>query len=367
MKLPVFVSYEYLDACDEVPPELTQKLLVLELHRILVFPERFVFGTFQTSPYLPRPYLSVFREYLLHPATRAWLHAVICTAEGRTVAERMVSEGTPLHIDDFHGIYTPVEMNPGKHLAHLRLSTTLTPKNLDVIWNTYKPAPSDVPPPPRHSPATTILLDRRERSGAQQPHSLLLFPEYEKPLRRHDLDRLHAAIGTQFSPKELVNKENRDREIARAHYTGYTRSVKKREGYEDGLIALIGVLQHLKAVPNVAAWLRDGGLMEAAGAKPDAAAWFDRPAVFDVWRKRGYAVVAELGLALEPGIVNDKEHMVKIARDALDLLESKPPPSLQPKKRGDKAVSRNKARKRQKERDQAIDMLRTLTGNTFLN
>ncbi|KAJ7499488.1 hypothetical protein FB451DRAFT_1385186 [Mycena latifolia] len=327
----ITLSPEYLNACTQQPSQLTQKLLLIELERLLVFPEFYTLAkSFKFIPHLPRPYLSVFRNYLIHPATSAWLHVVICTTAPRRTALRMVSEGTPLALADFAALYTPKDMYPGGIVG---VSTRVAPKNLEVVWDTFKPRPSAVPPPRRHWPATTVLVDRLERSGAQQPHNLVLFPEYDKPLRRHDLDLLHAQIGTQFSKKELQAAANRLRERPRTlkRLKGYARFVYQQTApgaYDDALIALIGILHHLKSVHNVAAWLRGGGLTgveDAERAPPSAAEgstpWFDDRQLFEMWRARGYAAVAELGIPVEPGIINDQEHVVKIARDALDTRE----------------------------------------------
>jgi hypothetical protein len=105
-RLPVFLSAEYLEACDEQPTELTQKLLVIEPRDVLVFAERYVLAGRAHLPYLPRPYLTTFREYLVHPATRAWLHAIIFTTEQETIAARMIRQGTPLSMSDFNEMYT---------------------------------------------------------------------------------------------------------------------------------------------------------------------------------------------------------------------------------------------------------------------
>lgn len=120
---PIVLTDAYLEQCDARPSEVTQKLLVLEVDRLLVFPERYEVGyNKQSIPYLPRPYLSVFREYITHPTTTAWLQTAICTSHPRTIAERMVREGVPLRPADFTMIYTPREMYPQVSLSGLGMS-----------------------------------------------------------------------------------------------------------------------------------------------------------------------------------------------------------------------------------------------------
>ncbi|KAJ7030856.1 hypothetical protein C8F04DRAFT_1397659 [Mycena alexandri] len=299
-RLPIVLTDEYLAACNERPAEVPRKLLILELHRILVFPEHVNLKGKQYIPYFPRPYLSALHQYLTHSETRDWLHVAVCTRHPMVDTKRMIREGTPFHLSDFSPVYTPTEMFP--KLSPVGRNTAIHPKDLTVLWN-------GILPHKRHSPASTLLVDGLARGGAQQPHNLVLLPEYAKPLRRLDLDRFHQLLGTKFSKAQLAATRDRARERLRrsanpkTRPTGYELRLTEQGVYDDALIAFLGVLEHLKPVRNVAAWIRGGGLFgvhdpeEAPPYNETTAPWFDDRAVFGMWLEQAQQQLEPNGLS----------------------------------------------------------------------
>ncbi|KAJ7737345.1 hypothetical protein B0H16DRAFT_106512 [Mycena metata] len=195
-------------------------------------------------------------------------------------------------------------------LSPIDLNTAIHPKDLTVLWNRILPHK-------RHSAASTLLVDGLARGGAQQPHNLLLLPEYAKPLRRLDLDRFHQLTDTNVSKSQSAAAKDHTRERLRRDANPKTRSTRyelrlaERGVYDDALIAFLGILEYLRPARNVAAWIRGGGLFgvpnseDAAQYNTTAAPWFHDRAVFEMWLERGRAIADRLQIALEPGVVNE--------------------------------------------------------------
>jgi hypothetical protein len=93
------------------------------------------------------------------------------------------------------------------------------------------------------------------------------------------------------------------------------------EPYDPTLLAVVGVLAHVRTVGNVAAWVRSGGLaaieQDADGVNPtaeaqtdakeaplpsDPAQWFTSRHLLTAWAARGRAALAELGIDAAPGV-----------------------------------------------------------------
>ncbi|KAJ7707417.1 hypothetical protein B0H17DRAFT_517480 [Mycena rosella] len=91
------------------------------------------------------------------------------------------------------------------------------------------------------------------------------------------------------------------------------------EPYDATLLAVVGVLAHVRGVGNVAAWVRGGGLVADAGVEPtenqqagpaaevdmlptDPAQWFAAPRLLHAWAARGRAALAELEINAAHGV-----------------------------------------------------------------
>ncbi|KAJ7168494.1 hypothetical protein C8R46DRAFT_235792 [Mycena filopes] len=103
------------------------------------------------------------------------------------------------------------------------------------------------------------------------------------------------------------------------------------EPYDPTLLAVIGVLSHVRSVGNVAAWVRSGGLAAIVEGEPEEAAkdalvpttsdsdanagadpaatftadpsqWFTSRPLLVAWAARGRAALAELGITANPGV-----------------------------------------------------------------
>ncbi|KAJ7087356.1 hypothetical protein B0H15DRAFT_309880 [Mycena belliarum] len=360
----------YFDQLQWGPDVYTKKLLLLELERVLIYPVTHWFdghiymqrGVKRTARpekvahyYLPRPYLCVFADYILHRKTRAWLELAIATHHALKNARVMLRD-TPFYLADFQDLfcqrhlypkYQPETGSDGKRGSFVNVLQA--PKNLDVVWRKFEPGTTRFrihtyagamprgyeensrAPPVRHGPGSTLLVDRLARSGELQPFNLMLMPEYTKPIQRHDLDLHHAEQGKKFTKQERRAAKARAYELSRQKFTGYTRAVLDRTepgSYDDALIALIGVLDHIKSVPHVARWIRSGGLM-GGDLPPDMAEpepglqWFDIPFVYERWRARGYKAAQELGIQIRPGIADETTHALLVAERERDKINGR--------------------------------------------
>ncbi|KAJ6507888.1 hypothetical protein C8R47DRAFT_1236633 [Mycena vitilis] len=96
------------------------------------------------------------------------------------------------------------------------------------------------------------------------------------------------------------------------------------EPYDPTLLAVVGVLAHVRSVGNVAAWVRSGGLaavvsdadadtqkdareenppaQNAPALPSDPVEWFTSRRLLVAWAARGRAALAELGIAVVPGV-----------------------------------------------------------------
>lgn len=91
--------------------------------------------------------------------------------------------------------------------------------------------------------------------------------------------------------------------------------------YDETLLAIIGVLDHVQGESNVSGWIRAGGLWgtnsveSSSHTKPklsgndavtpgdaETAMWFDDPVNFEYWAKRGRAVAECMKIPVVHGI-----------------------------------------------------------------
>lgn len=125
---------------------------------------------------------------------------------------------------------------------------TPTTKDLSKPWS----SPSL---PPHHSAHSTLLLDDSPSKALLQPYNHLRVPPYSGS--NHD-DRT--------------------------------------------LLAIIGVLDHVRHESNVAAWMRAGGLSRCAGEVREGdeggEVWFEHGPTFAYWVGRGEEALGVLGIAI---------------------------------------------------------------------
>ncbi|KAJ6609596.1 hypothetical protein B0H10DRAFT_2225823 [Mycena sp. CBHHK59/15] len=134
-----------------------------------------------------------------------------------------------------------------------------------------------------------------------------------------------------------ARKRRRGAKLDHTHADEQDADADADEPYDPTLLALIGVLAHVRRVGNVAAWMRGGGLvgevvegvladaqdgdaMDAPSVPPpssfppapsssfpllprhDPAQWFASRRVLHAWAVRGRAALTELGIEAAPGI-----------------------------------------------------------------
>ena len=150
--------------------------------------------------------------------------------------------------------------------------------------------------------ATTVLLDDSPRKGVLQPWNQIVIPEYDR--MEHQ--------GTKAA-------------VARVQQDGQA----DRSGLDETLLGVVGILEELRTVENVPAWVRAGGLVPklpaanaenvqsivvAAVAVADAELtleslpthesfvhWYQIHAVLHYWTERGKQALIRKGIAIDIG------------------------------------------------------------------
>ena len=203
-----------------------------------------------------------------------------------------------------------------------------------------------------HSALTTVLLDDSPLKARLQPWNHICIPEYTRTMRLRDLDTNRSEKEKQLSLGKGEADVVED-ELASSTSTGKKRKLKRKyrgsseeseslpeqssepaapaDGYDQTLLAVIGVLEAVKDESNVAGWIRAGGLLgkpsdtsaedasSAAGddaegsdvskagspapeAEESPGMWFENPATLEYWVSRGRDAISALGIAPEAGI-----------------------------------------------------------------
>ena len=146
------------------------------------------------------------------------------------------------------------------------------------------------PEPWPFSEANSLLLDDSPLKAVYQPFNQLVIPEFDRQEYRDSVDGLLAAEDGFESAAQV----------------------------DSILLGVIGVLDALKTVDNVPAWIRAGGLFpEAAGparvadgtlkdehlpSHPDSTHWFASPAHLKWWIARGKDALKAKDIKLEHGL-----------------------------------------------------------------
>ncbi|KAI0740156.1 hypothetical protein C8Q76DRAFT_790627 [Earliella scabrosa] len=194
-------------------------------------------------------------------------------------------------------------------------SIASSPRNTSAHPLPPRPTTDDRPTPPSkispqaHSALTTLLLDDSVRKAELQPFNHVCIGEYTAALRSKDVDSLQteqdwrAALDARHEldalmsngdaaaptptlapsdspapqpaapedspsaspPQEPSKKRKRKKLEKRAARLGELGESKPEVPYDDTLLAVVGVLDAIKAQANVAAWIRSGGLWGPRG------------------------------------------------------------------------------------------------------
>ncbi len=295
--------------------DIPRKLLILDLNGTLLRRSaRSSVTKHGLRPVYPRPYLPSFREYIFHERTKEWLDTMIwSSAQPHSVADmvkrcfgedEIVEEPVEKRHDSDWSLYAKTRrlaavwardtlgLTSDEYsawasffLLEFRLlvlvgNKTPTVKDLVKPWkflSTRDTSSFDTPETPGapeaststhnvlHSARSTLLVDDSPEKAVRQPFNHVCFKEYDGTAWR---DSMQAKRRQGLLAKPLLSEPNLNYE----HMTPRQRKVaenKRRHDEEDRnsttemdefLLALIGILDTIKDVGNVAGWVRSGGL-----------------------------------------------------------------------------------------------------------
>ncbi|KAJ7182815.1 hypothetical protein C8R43DRAFT_13658 [Mycena crocata] len=311
-----------------------KKLLILDLNGTLLLRSKHARG--KPSPFSlrtvtrprtvhPRPYLTSFREYIFHPSTRVWLDTMVwSSAQPPSVAD-MVSHCFTLEQQrQFLAVWARDTLGLSPELYHRKTQTT---KDLETPWKAF----------PKHSSHTTFLLDDSARKAHLHPYNHVCVREYIQETRTHDLAVWQKALGPAKPHKKIKAKKVRTLPTPESESTPPPAPdwFVSSDKYDETLLAVVGILEALKPQPDVAHWIRSGGLLlkdiDAAGRidveatqnsrsrppSPDTLLatqmadldlaqaqelWFDSEVTVGRWADQGIQALEALKIDVDPGI-----------------------------------------------------------------
>ncbi|KAK0469616.1 uncharacterized protein EV420DRAFT_1616176 [Desarmillaria tabescens] len=269
-------------------PSSSRKLLILDLNGTLLYregrpqgPRRYrrdrANGSSEPQPRVvhPRPYMGSFRQYLFHPKTLEWLDTMVWSSAQPFNVNHMVDQCFKEEKDKLVAVWARDTLGLTSLQYHQKTQTT---KDLAKPWaalsllpdeneqasalsssedgpshSTDWPAPITEPSPSAHahSALTTLLLDDSPLKAQLQPWNHFCVPEYTAQIRGRDLS---------------TRQHERDKPPSDIQDAGAVVSQKKRKkskkalGYDQILLAVIGVLDTIKGESNVSGWMRQTGL-----------------------------------------------------------------------------------------------------------
>ncbi|KDR71857.1 hypothetical protein GALMADRAFT_33842, partial [Galerina marginata CBS 339.88] len=306
-----------------------RKLIVLDLNGTLVLRSAHQ----KRNPYVnptqqrplrtvhPRPYLSSFVSFVLHPDTKKWLDVMVW------------SSAQPHSVDD---MVQKSFKERRKELKAVWARDTLGLSGDDYYQKTQTVKDLEKPPSltleedkPRHSAKTTLLVDDSPLKAILQPWNHLCIPEYVQEMRRLDLAQrasgsnsasASAPSSASVSSNELVQEKPDVQLPESTSAVGNRRAsdepapVEAPIQYDPTLLAVIGILDHLKHEENVASWMHSGGLLHAPTSASSSSStptldhtnkqklWFEHPTVLAYWASRGREALQQLELEVTSGV-----------------------------------------------------------------
>jgi hypothetical protein len=172
-----------------------------------------------------------------------------------------------------------------------------TIKDLTFVWKEF----------PQHSSKTTVLLDDSVDKAQRQPDNHICLVEYTSKVRAQDLNRHRGSV---LSVASSANPEAQAFDLAP----------------DSLLLAVIGVLDVIRAKDDVSAWVHGGGL-RTRGQREDSISeddltsllsrvnledreltanstglWFEDPEVLEYWINEGKATLEALQIPVHAGI-----------------------------------------------------------------
>ncbi|KAJ7762036.1 hypothetical protein DFH07DRAFT_883431 [Mycena maculata] len=323
---PAEPSPEYLAASLAAQPASLppgqRKLLIFDLNGTLLLRSPRNYGT--RKIYL-RPYARALVAYIAHPAVRTWLDCMVWSSAQahnvREMVERVFGAG--------EGAGNGPILRAVWARDTLGLGREAFPKSSAPASQSLDVPPSDSAPPPltyAHGPHSTLLVDDSPLKARLQPWNHLCVAEYDAPARARDRAAAHLPPDAEPShdpaPHSTGGKAGNPLTAELAALAQESAAAadgldaNTGEPYEPTLLAVVGVLAHVRTVGNVAAWVRGGGLaadpigaaapLSAPEAEPglaaDPAQWFASRRLLTAWAARGRAALTELGIDAAPGV-----------------------------------------------------------------
>ncbi|KIY43935.1 hypothetical protein FISHEDRAFT_51880 [Fistulina hepatica ATCC 64428] len=255
-----------------------------------------------------------FRRYIFHPETKTWLDTVVWSSAQPHSVINMVSqcfEGDTdqlLHVLDRRAMGLP----PAEY--HTKTKTT---KDLNIVWKQF----------PEYDERSTILVDDSLHKAEHQPFNHIYVAEYTAQRWHTDMASMarerRQAEQTEDEPgAALLSKMLKDLSIS---------SRKDKLPYDTTLLALIGILEQLRDVDDVASWIRKNGLSHGRASNQThdlgprepldcnraslsssdstfAKYWFENGSTVQYWTQAGVCVLEHLGI--EVRAMNDADSNV---------------------------------------------------------
>lgn len=273
------------------PPHKKRKLLVLDLNGTLVLRSSRPPASAYLNPQplgplpriiYPRPYIPAFAEYIFHPENSDWLDTIVWSSAMPLSVADMVEKAFGERKQSLRAVWardtlglsrgaysesfasSPVEIDSLTWSSSDNKVDTV--KNLDKPWDALPFPPSthssgapdaDAEQQHHHSPLTTLLLDDSPNKARLQPWNHLCINEYTGAMRGRD-----EALWKKTHPPSSTSSTT----------DGVTASTapSSSETYDETLLAVIGVLSHMRTQANVAAWVRSGGLFDVGTSQTEA-------------------------------------------------------------------------------------------------
>ncbi|PBL03445.1 hypothetical protein ARMGADRAFT_866887, partial [Armillaria gallica] len=274
--IPTEPSAEYLELSQQPSthiddPSSSHKLLILDLNGTLLYregkpqgPRRYrrdrVNGSSEPQHRVahPRPYMGSFRQYLFHPKTLEWLDTMVWSSAQPFNVDHMVDQCFKEEKEKLIAVWARDTLGLTSAQYHQKTQTT---KDLAKPWTTlsFEDGPSHEPAPTTepsrsayaHSALTTLLLDDSPLKAQLQPWNHFCVPEYTAQIRGRDLS-------TRQRERDKPSSDVQDAEGAVPQKK--RKKPKKALGYDQILLAVIGVLDTIKGESNVSGWMRQCGL-----------------------------------------------------------------------------------------------------------
>ncbi|KAK0223384.1 hypothetical protein IW262DRAFT_822612 [Armillaria fumosa] len=300
--IPTEASSDYLELSQQPSthiddPSSSRKLLILDLNGTLLYregkpqgPRRYRRDRANRSSEPqhrvahPRPYMESFRQYLFHPKTLEWLDTMVWSSAQPFNVDHMVDQcfkeekGKLITVwaRDTLGLTsaqyhqkTQTTKDLAKPWAALSLlpdendeASTLSSSDDGPSHSADEPAPTSEPSRSAyaHSALTTLLLDDSPLKAQLQPWNHFCVPEYTAQIRGRDLSTRHRERDNP--PSDIQDAEGIVLQKKR-------KRPKKALGYDQILLAVIGVLDTIKGESNVSGWMRQCGLWNGVHGKED--------------------------------------------------------------------------------------------------